>query len=151
MEAIDIRRVRSFRLGRDGILTITLGVAAVLSGCSRDASKTAAAASDSKEATAVAVTKIIRADLSRDLVIAADFRPFQEVDVHAKVSGYVKAINVDVGDRVKEGQLLATLEIPELQAEVSESEAGVRRSEEEIKRAEADLDRAKSAHEATHL
>ena len=42
-------------------------------------------------------------------------RPYVEVELHAKVSGYVSKMNVDFGDKVKAGQLLATLEVPELQ------------------------------------
>ncbi len=71
--------------------------------------------------------------------------------MHAKVAGYLKAIYVDVGDRVKTGQLLGVLEIPELQAELQQDEAGVRRSAEEIKRAQADVERAESAHQVAHL
>src|SRR5579862_8254359 len=78
--------------------------------CSRPQAETRAA-----EAPSVAVARVTRGDLSRMLTIAAEFRPFQEIDVHAKVAGYVKKINVDVGDRVKPGELLAVLEIPELQ------------------------------------
>jgi RND family efflux transporter MFP subunit len=63
----------------------------------------------------------------------------------------VKAIYVDVGDRVKAGQLLANLEVPELQDELQEDEASVNRSGEEIKRAQADLQRAESSHEVAHL
>ena len=88
---------------------------------------------------------------SQTLTLAAEFRPFQEIDVHAKVAGYVKSINVDVGDRVSAGQLLAVLEIPELQDEMQQDEAAVKRAEEEINRAQADLERAESAHEVAHL
>lgn len=99
----------------------------------------------------VAAAKVHRADLTRALVVAAEFRPYQEIDVHAKVAGYVKRIYVDVGDRVKEGQLIAVLEIPELQDEVQTAEASVSKSQEEIRRAQADLERAQSAHEVAHL
>ena len=99
----------------------------------------------------VAVAKAERADLSQALTLAAEFRPFQEIDVHAKVAGFLKAIYVDVGDRVKAGQLLAVLEIPELRDEAQQDEANVQRSAAEITRAEADLDRANSAHEVAHL
>src|SRR6185437_9019645 len=85
------------------------------------------------------------------LTIAAEFRPYQEIDVHAKVAGYVKAIAVDVGDHVTAGQLLAVLEIPELQDDLAQAEAGAKRSEEEVKRAQADFERAQSAHEVAHL
>jgi RND family efflux transporter MFP subunit len=109
------------------------------------------AAATAPERATVAVAKAERADLSQTLTLTAEFRPFQEIDVHAKVAGFLKAIYVDVGDRVKAGQLLAVLEIPELRDEARQDEATVQRSVEEIKRAEADLDRATSAHEFAHL
>jgi RND family efflux transporter MFP subunit len=99
----------------------------------------------------VAAAKVRRVDLTRALAVTAEFRPYQEIDVHAKVAGYVKRIYVDVGDRVKGGQLIAILEIPELQDEVQTAEASVSKSQEEIRRAQADLERAQSAHEVAHL
>ena len=72
----------------------------------------------------VSVAKVARGDLAQTLTLAAEFRPFQEIEVHAKVAGYVKSINVDVGDRVSAGQLLAVLEIPELQDDMAQDEAG---------------------------
>jgi outer membrane protein len=99
----------------------------------------------------VAVAKVTRGDISQVPSVASEFRPYQEIDVHAKVAGYVKSITVDVGDRVKPGQLLAVLEIPELQDELQQDEASVKRAGEEVNRAQADLERAESAHEVTHL
>jgi RND family efflux transporter MFP subunit len=99
----------------------------------------------------VAVAKVARGDLSQTLTLAAEFRPYQEVDVHAKVAGFLQAIYVDVGDRVKQGQLLALLEIPELHDDLHQDEAAVKRSAEEIKRAQADLERAQSGHDVAHL
>jgi RND family efflux transporter MFP subunit len=99
----------------------------------------------------VAAVRIGRGDLAQVLTIAAEFRPFQEIEVHAKVAGFLKSITVDVGDRVREGQLLATLEVPELQDEIRQDEAAVKRAAEEINRAQADLERAQSAHEVAHL
>ena len=99
----------------------------------------------------MAVAKVEMKELSRTLTLAAEFRPFQEIDVHAKVAGFLKTILVDVGDQVKEGQLLAVLEIPELRDEAQQDEATVHRSAEEINRAQADLERSESAHEVAHL
>jgi multidrug efflux pump subunit AcrA (membrane-fusion protein) len=76
------------------------------------------AASDTVDLPAVAVAKVSKGDIAQSLTIAAEFRPFQEIEVHAKVAGFLKSISVDVGDRVKAGQLLAVLEIPELQDEI---------------------------------
>ena len=109
------------------------------------------AASSTVDRPTVAVAQVEWKELARTLTLAAEFRPFQEIDVHAKVAGYLKNILVDVGDQVKEGQLLAVLEIPELRDEAQQDEASVQRSAEEINRAQADLDRAESAHEIAHL
>ncbi len=70
------------------------------------------------------------------LTLSGEFKPFQEVDLHAKVAGYIRTISVDVGDRVREGQVLAELEVPELVAQLQE--------------AGASLERARSTHEASH-
>jgi RND family efflux transporter MFP subunit len=110
-----------------------------------------AAARTASDPPVVAVAEARRTDLSQTLTLAAEFRPFQEIDVHAKVAGYLKTIYVDVGDRVKAGQLLAVLEIPEMRDEMQQDEATVQRSAEEINRARADLERAESAHELAHL
>jgi len=44
-------------------------------------------------------------DLTNELVLTAEFTPYQDVDVMAKVAGYVKHIRVDIGDHVREGDL----------------------------------------------
>lgn len=100
--------------------------------------------------TVAAVARAARHNVGNTLTIAGEFKPFQDVDVHAKVAGYIKVIHVDVGDHVKVGQTLAVLEIPELAAELAGADASVRRSKEEIRRAEGDLSRAQSAHAAAH-
>jgi RND family efflux transporter MFP subunit len=109
------------------------------------------AATEVAERPSVSVVRVATGDLARTLTLAAEFRPYQEIEVHAKIAGYVKAINVDVGDRVSQGQLLAVLEIPELQDDMTTAEAGVKHSQEEVNRAQADLARAESAHEVAHL
>jgi len=97
-----------------------------------------------------AVARAERHGVGNTLTIAGEFKPFQDVDVHAKVAGYIKVIHVDVGDHVRAGQTLAILEIPELAAQLAGADASVRRSKEEIRRAEGDLARAQSAHSAAH-
>ena len=99
----------------------------------------------------MAVAKVETKDLISALALASEFQPYQEIDVHAKVAGFVKRIYVDVGDHVQAGQLLAILEVPELQDEVTQAEASVRRGQEEIHRAQADSERSESAHEVAHL
>ena len=93
---------------------------------------------------AVAVTKPKMEQLSRELVLSAEFRPYQVVDLHAKVAGYVRHINVDVGSAVRAGQLIAKLEIPEMEAEVALAAAERRRAEAELPRASAEVARAEA-------
>jgi len=97
-----------------------------------------------------AVVRVTRGKVGAPLTLAGAFKPFQDVDVHAKVAGYIKAIYVDVGSHVKQGQTLAVLEVPELAAELTGADAAVRRAREEIHRAQGEVQRAKSAHEAVH-
>ncbi len=78
------------------------------------------------EARPAAVALVFRKPLSDTVKLSGEFRPFQEVDVHAKVAGYIRVIRVEVGDRVKQGQVLAVLEVPELRAELQGSDALVR-------------------------
>lgn len=93
----------------------------------------------------VAVAKVQREDLSQSLTLSAEFRPYQEVNVHAKVSGYVQSIVVDVGDHVKAGDTIATLEIPELNDDLKKASASTKAAKEEVKRAQAKYDEVHSA------
>jgi RND family efflux transporter MFP subunit len=140
-------------MNRSGLITVAAAASALVlcaSGCMR--STVASVSADTPPAArTVAVARVERASVDETLTLAAEFRPFQEIDVHSKVAGYVQSIRVDVGDRVNAGQLLAILEVPELEDEVRQNEASERRSEEEVHRADADLQRAESAHEFAHL
>ena len=66
----------------------------------------------------VAVARVDRENVSKEVTIPAEFRPYVEVEYHAKVSGYVDRMSVDFGDEVKKNQVLATLFVPELQAQL---------------------------------
>jgi RND family efflux transporter MFP subunit len=88
--------------------------------------------------------------MSNTLSVAGEFHPYQEVELHAKVSGYLRQISVDIGDRVRAGQVLATLEIPELNAELVGAQAGVRHTRQEILRAQDEVKRSIASHDAIH-
>jgi RND family efflux transporter MFP subunit len=89
--------------------------------------------------------------MSRGVVLTAEFKPFQEIDVMAKVAGYVKKINVDVGDRVQDGQLLAVIEVPEMADDQTRAQSLLNRSQAELDRAKDELQRAESSHQIAHL
>ena len=90
----------------------------------------------------VAVTKPNVETMIVEIVVTGEFRAYQSVDVHAKVAGYLKQISVDVGDRVKAGQVLATLEIPEMEKDLAQASAERKRSTADLARTKSELERA---------
>jgi len=139
------------RARRTYLAVLAIVIAALLGNACSKGTQVEARSEKSSSAPTVAVAKATVEDLSRGMILTAEFRPFQEVDLMAKVAGYVKSINVDVGDRVKEGQLLATLEIPEMADDRARAQAGVDRSQAEVTRAKDQVQQAQSAHEIAHL
>ena len=115
-----------------------------VSGCkSRPASADAAT-----EPIAAAVSVVERGNISHVLSLAGQLQPYQLIDVHAKVSGYVRHIYVDIGDRVRAGQTLAVLEVPELNAQYRGSQSEQQRSKEQIGIAQHEISRAEASHVA---
>ena len=98
--------------------TVFLAGAALLTGCKSSAPPPVAIPT-------VPVATVGEATLGNDLTLTAEFLPYQDVDVMAKVAGYVKTISVDIGDHVQQGQVLAVLEIPELQDQIVQDKAAI--------------------------
>jgi RND family efflux transporter MFP subunit len=99
----------------------------------------------------VPVATVGTATLANDLTLTAEFLPYQDVDVMAKVAGYVKSISVDIGDHVQQGQVLAVLEAPEIQSDVARAKAGVAAAEANIVTAQAAVQRAQATAGMTKL
>jgi RND family efflux transporter MFP subunit len=97
-----------------------------------------------------AVVAVTRSNLASSLTIAGQFQPYQQVDLHAKVSGYIRWIKVDIGDRVHQGEVLARLEVPELQDQLQGAQAEVRHSQSEIARAQSEVVSTQSTYSALH-
>ncbi len=129
-----------------GVLALAIAALFVAS-CSKTGKETATVA----QPPTVAVAKVAPEDLARDLALTAELRPFQEIEVMAKVAGYVKAIHVDIGDRVKKGQLLAVLEVPEMADDLARAASALKASEAQAVRAKDELRRAQSMHDIAHL
>lgn len=127
---------------------IAVILSALASGCGE---KRKAEAEDPANAPRVATVKVQRKSLASTLEISSEFLPYQEVDVYAKVSGYIQKSYVDWGTHVKQGQILAVLEIPELQQQLLQDEAAVRRSDQDVARAHEEQSRAESAYNVAHI
>lgn len=121
-----------------GILGVLAAGGAVLSSCSSSATPPA-------PVPAVPVATVRYTSLENDLVLTAEFIPYQEVDIMAKVAGYVKAINVDIGDHVRQNAILATLEVPEIQDDLAKAKAGEAAAEADVATAQAAVRRDQAA------
>ncbi|MEO8128808.1 MAG: efflux RND transporter periplasmic adaptor subunit [Bryobacteraceae bacterium] len=114
-------------------------------------SETQSPAAKSVEPTIVSVVKVKLDDLERPIELSGEFRAHQAVEVHAKVAGYLKEIYVDIGDRVKAGQLLGVLEVPEMLDEVSQAGAAIKRNAAEVLRARREYERAQTNQKLAEL
>jgi multidrug efflux pump subunit AcrA (membrane-fusion protein) len=140
-------RKRSLLIGFGALLLAIVLIFSYVQVRSRGASaksETAAAAPTA------AIALVTRGDLASTLSVAGQFQPYQVVDVHAKVSGYIRRINVDIGDLVHQGEVLAVLEIPELTAQLEGTKASVRHSRSEISRTRQEVLQAEATHAALH-
>jgi RND family efflux transporter MFP subunit len=97
---------------------------------------------------AVSVATARTGFIANQLTVAGVFQAFQEIDVHGKVSGYIRHIYVDIGDRVHQGQTLAVLEVPELQAEVAGAQAGITQTQQNIARLQNEVAREQATYAA---
>jgi HlyD family secretion protein len=73
---------------------------------------------------------------------------FESVQLQAKVSGFLSKQNVDIGDRVKRGQVLAVIAVPELDKQLQRNHASLEQARAHVKQMEARVDSAEADHEA---
>lgn len=127
---------------------LTATVALSLSSCSGGNSRVHA---NAPTAVTVGVVSVVNKTLGRELTLSSELVPFQEIDVYAKESGYVQRLFVDYGTHVKAGQIMATLEIPELQAQIDEDQAQIKSYSDQVVRADHELKRYQAQYKALHL
>ncbi len=90
-------------------------------------------------------------DLTAQLQVAGQFIPYQNVDVHAKIAGYVRWIKVDIGDIVHTNEVMAKLEVPELRDQLAETKAAVQHAQAEVIREKEEVAHSDAAYRAIHL
>lgn len=123
-----------------------VGAILVLSSCSDNEKRVQAG-----PVISVGITKVVKRSLGRQLTLSSELVPFQEIDVYAKESGYVKELKVDYGTHVKAGEVMAVLEIPELEAQLQQDQAEIRNASNQVTRAEHELARYQAQYKALHL
>jgi RND family efflux transporter MFP subunit len=129
-------------------VALVIAMSVTLSSCSGSGDKKVQA---SGPAITVGVTKVVKKSLGRHITLSSELVPFQEIDVYAKESGYVKKLLVDYGSHVKAGQVMAILEIPELEAQLQEDQAEIKNAANQVTRAQHELTRYQAQYKALHL
>jgi membrane fusion protein, multidrug efflux system len=104
--------------------------------------KSDSAGGGQKDSAAVLPTlSLVKGRLSTNLYVPGELIAFQQVDLYAKVNSFVKKLYVDVGSEVREGQLLATMEAPEIQSQLASAQARIKSQEAIYIASKANYDR----------
>ncbi len=104
------------------LATSSLLAMGLLSGCDHSATE---APKPAVPPVNVQIVRPHRGDIVRRLTLPATIRAYQQATLYAKVAGYLKSIQVDRGDHVKEGDVIAEVEAPELLADQAKYQAEV--------------------------
>jgi membrane fusion protein (multidrug efflux system) len=109
-------------------LLIIIGAAGIISSCNNAPAADNKNVSKSEEVTIQKIT-LKKDTLVKDITIPGELVAYQQVDLYAKVTGFVKELKVDIGSKVQEGQLLMTLEAPELMSQLSAAQSRLKAQE----------------------
>ena len=136
------------------LFALTAAAASFLASCARSEKVQANSPADTSAVSAdvsVGVAKVGRKTLEQTLALSSELVPYQVIDVYAKESGYVKDLNVDYGSHVQKDQVMATLDIPELQSQLQQDDAAIRTAQNQVVHAQNELTRVKAQYTALHL
>lgn len=122
-------------------------VLAGITACNFNERHSGANAAEMRSAQAAAAQ---RGSIAHTLSLAGQFQPYQVVDVHPKVTGFMVKINVDIGDKVRKGDALAVLEVPELNAQLQGTVFEEQQTKDDLLRAQHEIKRAEAIHSALH-
>jgi membrane fusion protein (multidrug efflux system) len=127
------------------VAAFVLSAISVLSGCSssdgEEKDKVVTPVKKDSAAAPTAAFPLEKGRLSTDLYVPGELIAFQQVDLYAKVNSFVRKLYVDVGSEVKEGQLLATMEAPELESQLASAQSRVKSQEAIYIASKANYDR----------
>ncbi len=144
-------RPRSARITIGLALSLLIIATALISCGKNDSARAGTTTSNESSLPVVGVTKVTHRPMARYLTLSSELVPFQEIDVYAKESGFVSKLYVDYGSHVQKGQLMAVLEIPELQAQLQEDQAMIKNASDQVTDAEHQLGRVQAQHNVLHL
>lgn len=122
-------------------------------GCAQPAADRAGVREDSGTAARVDVLVVSPAhqDIARQIELPVSIEAYETATLLSKVSGYLSKIEVDIGDTVRKGQVLAKVAVPEIEAELEQAEAELASKRADHASAEAELERATAALEIREI
>jgi RND family efflux transporter MFP subunit len=132
------------------IVAILLAAAFVVTHLWRTRSSDELAASTTERAAApppVAVIGVERAPATRPLVLPGQTAAWYEATIYARVNGFGGKWTADIGDPVHKGQVLATIETPDLDAELAAAKARLKAADAQVKVREAEADFGRTTYE----
>jgi RND family efflux transporter MFP subunit len=137
------------------IVAVLILTAAFFAGYLPETSRQTALAKEAREDIAtlppVNVVAVEQASGKSNLVLPGNIQAVTEAPVLARASGYIKTRYADIGDRVKEGQLLAEIDAPELEQQVRQGRASVDQTRASLEQATANLQEGKTNSEMSRL
>ena len=127
--------------------TASLGVLSLLNaGCLQSTGEGTAKAATASSTSIAKVTTVRpeRMTIRRVTEQPGQIEAVEVTPMHAKLAGYVRTVSVDIGDRVKKGQVMAELRVPEVEADVKQKQALIGQAKAERKQAEATVEVARA-------
>ncbi len=132
---------------KPGTLIAILAIgASLLISCNSDKKEKEEQAQTVKQENAVDTPSVVlvpvnKGKLSSTIAVPGELLPYQQVDLYAKVNSYVKTLSVDIGSEVHTGQLLITLEAPEINSQLAEAQSKIKQQEAVYYASKATYDR----------
>lgn len=102
---------------------ITIAFLLLFTGACRQTTKKTEVQKTTVDSAAAFILK--KGEVNKQISFPAELIPMEKAEIYPKVTGYIASVKVDIGDRVKKGQVLATLEAPEMLANYSQANADV--------------------------
>src|SRR5436305_256417 len=128
-QAVSLRGLRRY------LCLVTVSISMLLSGMVSGCNRPSATPSDQAAAPETPEVKVVRPEKKdvRRLIERPGFNieAYERTPLYAKIPGYVKKWNVDIGDRVQKGDVLAELNVPEMDVELQQKEASIRQASSE--------------------
>ena len=127
-------------------VAVVFAAAITISSCNSDKKEKQQQEQTEKQENAVEVppvelVPVQKGKITSTITVPGELIPYQEVDLYAKVNSYVKNLDADIGSEVHTGQLLATLEAPEINSQLASTQSRIKQQEAVYYASKATYDR----------